>query len=243
MQKGNEALLLAFAERGTDHSAILRLYEENLPGDKRGQPTQQTVKHETTVASQASRQNTVEVTAWEVARGASGIDGPRPSAEISRTYLISGLAPPQTSASLRIVCKLESEGLEGSLEDEIGGLRLHRELSFYLQPFQLQREAAFVMGLSTVDLSRGGEFDVIASPVDRDASVFAKFGGRNDVRMCLDVLMLGCDMIFTIADETESLVKCRLPNDGEFKQLVDEACNKLGETEVAYEVLRSQFRR
>ncbi len=31
MQKGNEALLLAFAERGTDHSAILRLYKEILP--------------------------------------------------------------------------------------------------------------------------------------------------------------------------------------------------------------------
>jgi hypothetical protein len=30
MQKGNEALLLAFAERGTDHSAILRLYKEIL---------------------------------------------------------------------------------------------------------------------------------------------------------------------------------------------------------------------
>jgi hypothetical protein len=35
MQKGNEALLLAFAERGTDHSAILRLYEEILSGDER----------------------------------------------------------------------------------------------------------------------------------------------------------------------------------------------------------------
>jgi hypothetical protein len=31
MQKGNEALLLAFAEHGTDHSAILRLYREIAP--------------------------------------------------------------------------------------------------------------------------------------------------------------------------------------------------------------------
>jgi hypothetical protein len=30
MKKGNEALLLKFAERGTDHSAILRLYKEML---------------------------------------------------------------------------------------------------------------------------------------------------------------------------------------------------------------------
>jgi len=31
LEKGNENLLLAFAERGTDHSAILRLYKEILP--------------------------------------------------------------------------------------------------------------------------------------------------------------------------------------------------------------------
>ena len=31
MQKGNEALLLAFAEHGTDHSAILRSYKDILP--------------------------------------------------------------------------------------------------------------------------------------------------------------------------------------------------------------------
>jgi hypothetical protein len=31
LQKDNEDLLLAFAERGTDHSAILQLYKEILP--------------------------------------------------------------------------------------------------------------------------------------------------------------------------------------------------------------------
>lgn len=31
MKPGNEALLLAFAEHGTDHSAIRRLYNEALP--------------------------------------------------------------------------------------------------------------------------------------------------------------------------------------------------------------------
>jgi hypothetical protein len=98
------------------------------------------------------------------------------------------------------------------------------------------------MGLSTEDQSKGGEFDVIASPVDRDTSVFAKFGGRNDVRTCLDIMMSGNDMIFTVSNETESLVKFHLPNDGEFKQLVDEACDRLARTEVAYQLMRSQFR-
>jgi hypothetical protein len=197
---------------------------------------------ETTVASQPSRRNIVEVSEWQVTRGECSIEGPHPNAELSRTYLI-GLAPPQTTASLRVVCKLESEGLEGSLEDETGHVRFYRQLRFYLQPFRLPHDAALVMGLSTVDLSRGGEFDVVASPVDRDTSVFTKFGGRNDIRTCLDVLMSGDDMIFTVSGETESLVKFRLPNDGEFKRLVDEVCERFGRTEIAFEVMRSQFRR
>jgi hypothetical protein len=185
----------------------------------------------------------IECSEWEITRGASDIDGPRPSEELSRSYDLSGLAPPNTTATLRIVCKLESEGLEGGLEAEVGGLRLYRQLRFYLRPFRLPHDASFVMGLSTVDRSKGGEFDVRASPVDHDTSVFAGFGGRNDVRTCLDVIMSGHDMTFTIADETESLVNFRLPNDGEFKRLVDEICDRLARTEVAYEVLRSQSHR
>jgi hypothetical protein len=50
-------------------------------------------------------------------------------------------------------------------------------------------------------------------------------------------------MTFTVSDEAESLVKFRLPNDGEFKQLVDEACNWLARAEITYQVIRSQFRR
>ncbi len=125
------------------------------------------------------------------------------------------------------MCKLQSEGLEGGLEAEVGGLKLYRTLRVYLRPFRLPHDASFVMGLSTADQSKGGEFDVLASPVDHDTSAFAKFGGRNDVRTCLDVIMSGDDMIFKIADETESLVNFRLPNDGEFKRLVDETCDRL----------------
>ncbi len=206
-----------------------------------------------TTTSQQSRQITetrratsrvsIECSEWQVTRGASGIDGPRPSEELSRTYDLSGLAPPDRTATVRIVCKLQSEGLEGGLEAEVGGLKLYRTLRVYLRPFRLPHDASFVMGLSTADQSKGGEFDVLASPVDHDTSAFAKFGGRNDVRTCLDVIMSGDDMIFKIADETESLVNFRLPNDGEFKRLVDETCDRLSQTEIAYEVLRSQSRR
>jgi hypothetical protein len=99
------------------------------------------------------------------------------------------------------------------------------------------------MGLSTIDQSRGGEFDVLASPVDQHTSVFAKFGGRNDVRTCLDVMMTGNDMIFTVSDKTESLVKFALPNDGQFKRLVAEVGDRLARAEVTYEIMRSQYRR
>jgi hypothetical protein len=220
--------------------------------ESRGRATDEKARRETTVV-QPSRQNaetrratprvSIECSEWEVTRGASDIDGPRPSEELSRSYDLSGLAPPDTTATLRIVCKLGSEGLEGGLQAEVGGLRLHRQLRFYLRPFRLPHDAEFVMGLSTVDQSKGGEFDLLASPVDRDTSVFAKFGGRNDVRTCIDVMMSGDDMIFTIADKTESLVNFRLPNDGEFKRLVDETCDRLARTEIAYQVVRSQSRR
>lgn len=220
--------------------------------DSRDRTTVEKAKRETTIV-QPSRQNneprratprlSVECSEWQITCGASDIDGPRPSEELTRTYELFGLGFPDRTATFRTVCKLESEGLEGGLEAEIGGLRLYRQLRFYLRPFPLPHDAEFVMGLSTVDQSKGGEFDVLASPVDRDTSVFDKFYGRNDVRTCLDVMMSGDDMIFTVADKTESLVKFRLPNDGEFKRLVDETCDRLARTEIAYEVMRSQSRR
>jgi hypothetical protein len=210
--------------------------------NSRGGTTVEKAKGDTAI-ERSPRQNTVKCGEWQISRGNSDINGPRPSEELSRTYELSGLAPPNTTATLRIVCKLESEGLEGGLEGEKGGLRLYRQLRFYLHPFRLPHDVEFVLGLSAVDKSRGGEFDVLASPVDQDTSVFAKFGGRNDVRTCLDVIMSATDMIFTIADKTESLMKFRLPNDGEFKRLVDEICDRLARTEVAYEVMRSQLGR
>jgi hypothetical protein len=58
---------------------------------------------------------------------------------------------------------------------------------------------------------------MIASPVDR---AFAKFRHRNDAQTCLDGIMSADDIVFTLADKTESLVKFRLPNDSEFKRLL-----------------------
>ncbi|MBN8955495.1 MAG: hypothetical protein J0H17_02705 [Rhizobiales bacterium] len=201
---------------------------------------------ETTTQS-SSREATspfsVDYSEWQVAHGASDIGGPRPNDELSRTYELSGLAPPDQTATFRIVCKLQSQGLNGGLEAEVGGLKLHRQLCFYLRPFRLPHDAEFVMGLSTVNQLTGGEFDVLASPVDHETSVFAKFGGRNDVKTCFEVIASGDDMIFTIADKSETLVKLRLPNDAKFKRLVDESCDRLAQTEVMYEIVRSQPRR
>jgi hypothetical protein len=84
--------------------------------ESRGRAMDEKVKRETTVV-QPARQNTetrratprvsIECSEWEVARGASDIDGRRPSEELSRSYDLSGLAPPDKTATLRIVCKLE----------------------------------------------------------------------------------------------------------------------------------------
>ncbi len=184
----------------------------------------------------------VELGKWQVTKENVG-EGKRPSVELSRTYTVTGLAPPQNAASLRVVCKIESEGLVGGIESETGGLKLHRKLCFYLRPFKLPRDADFVVGFSTVDQSKGGKFDVLASPVDYDTSVFAKFGGKNDVTSCLDAMMSGKNLIFTVSDEAQSLVKFPLlPNDREFKQLVDEAGDWLARAEITYQVIRSQFR-
>lgn len=176
---------------------------------------------------------------WQVTRGKSDVDGPRPSEELSRTYNYAGLPPPDRTASIRIVCTLESEGLIGGLEAEKGELQVFRRLRFFFEPFRLPHDAQFVMGLFTTDRSEGGEFDVLASPMDRDTSLFAKFGGRYDVRTCLDTILSGKDMIFTLADQTGRLVSLPLPNDSEFQRLCEEARKRLVQTEVAYELIRS----
>jgi hypothetical protein len=56
-------------------------------------------------------------------------------------------------------------------------------------------------------------------------------------------MMSGKNLIFTVSDEAQSLVKFPLlPNDREFKQLVDEAGDWLARAEITYQVIRSQFR-
>jgi hypothetical protein len=169
----------------------------------------------------------VQSDGWKVTTGESSVDGPRPSEMLIRTYLLSGLAPPQETSILTIGCKLECEAFEDIPKF------VSCRLNFFLRPFSVPRDTLFVMGCYTVDQSRGGEFDVVASPVDDDTSVFGKFGGRNDMRTCLDVLLAGNDLLFTISNETKSLVNFRVPNDEEFKRAYDEACSRLVATEVA----------
>ena len=112
--------------------------------NSRGGTTVEKAKGDTAI-ERSPRQNTVKCGEWQISRGNSDINGPRPSEELSRTYELSGLAPPNTTATLRIVCKLESEGLEGGLEGEKGGLRLYRQLRFYLHPFRLPHDVEFVL--------------------------------------------------------------------------------------------------
>jgi hypothetical protein len=92
----------------------------------------------------------------------------------------------------------------------------------------------------TVDGSEGGEFDVLASSVNGDTAVFAKFGGRNDTATLLRTLMAGKDMTFELLQDENSLVKLPLQNDGSFKRLWDESANRFMEIETIDEWVRSQ---
>jgi hypothetical protein len=174
-----------------------------------------------------------------VKRGETGVDSPRPKDEFSRAYEFSELPPPDSTATVRIECTIESAGLRAG-SDGNSGLSLKRSVRFYVRPFRLANEAEFVLRLMTVDGSEGGDFDVLANPVDGDTAVFAKFGGRNDTATVLRTLMAGRDLIFELLQDEDSLVKLSLQNDGTFKQLWDESANRLVEIETVYEVVRSQ---
>jgi hypothetical protein len=171
---------------------------------------------------------------WQVENKSSDFDEPAME-ELSRTYKFSGLKSPDTGATLKIVCALEC-----SLMNDGENVNLGRRLRFYLSPFKLPHEAPFEMRLTTMDGTKGGEFDVLAEPVNHgsDTALIAKYAGKSDVANCLTAIMSGKDMIFTLRDENESLVSFGLPNDREFKRLYDETCERLKEREVLNGVLR-----
>lgn len=178
---------------------------------------------------------------WQVKRGETKIDGPRPKDEFSRTYEFSDLPPPDTTATVRIECAIESGGLVSGPGGS-SGLNLNRNVQLYVRPFRLTHDQEFVLHFETIDGSEGGDFDVLASPVDRETAVLAKFGGRNDTATLLRALMVGKDLIFELRQGDDSLVKLPLQNDGAFKRLWDESANRFADIEMTYEVARSQTR-
>jgi hypothetical protein len=171
---------------------------------------------------------------WIVENKTTGFDDPAKE-ELSRTYSFSSMRSPETTATLRIVCSLAA-----SLVNNGEAVSLDRRLRFYLRPFRLPHEADFIMRFSTSDGTQGGEFDVVAGPVenDSDTALIAKYGGRSDVASCVAAIMSGKDMVFKLRDEQESLVNFGLPNDREFKRLYDETCKRLQDREVMNGVLR-----
>lgn len=117
---------------------------------------------------------------------------------------------------------------------------IDRKLRFYLHPFRLPHEAAFVMRFATRDGSLGGEFDIVAGPTEEDdeGAVITKFGGRNDVATCITTLRAGRDIVFGLRDERESLVNFLLPNDDKFQPLYDETIQRLQQRTAMNQVLR-----
>ncbi|GEC17172.1 hypothetical protein [Nitrobacter winogradskyi] len=190
----------------------------------------------------ARRKGQAEPSGWQVMHQNIG-EGTRPSVELRQNITITGMAPSQPSAVLSVVFKLTSEGLVSDPEAAGSGVRFDRKLSFFLRPFRLPHAAEFVMGLATLDQSRADRFHVLASPVDLETSIIKKFSGSTDVANCVELLRLGKELLFTISDDVETLVKLSLPNDGEFRRLMDEAHERLMQTEITYYYMRQQLRR
>ena len=79
---------------------------------------------------------------------------------------------------MHIECTIERGGLQSGPDGS--GLRLNRSVRLHLRPFRLPHDADFVL--------RVGDFDVLASPVDGETAVFAKFGDRNHTAILLRAL-------------------------------------------------------
>jgi hypothetical protein len=176
----------------------------------------------------------VSWTDWQAEVKTEGFDGPAKQ-DIRRTYSFLGINSPKGAAKLTIECALEVTAMPDG-----ESVSLDRKLRFYLQPFRLPHEAAFVMRFATRDGSQGGEFDIVADPTkeDDEGAVITKFGGRNDVATCIATLGAGRDMVFGLRDERESLVNFLLPNDDAFQPLYDETIQRLQQRAVMNQVLR-----
>jgi len=166
---------------------------------------------------------------WQVQRK-EGIEGSSQSEEISQTYHYSGLNGPSAKAVLRLVCTVAC-----TPDAQKQQVIVHRRLRFYLRPFSLPHEAPFTLRLYTTDQSLGGTFSVVAAPDygENETAVIARYAGKDDVTKCLEALMSGKHMTFTLADKTETLVELPLPSDQVFKEIYEDACKRLAELETA----------
>jgi hypothetical protein len=110
----------AFSEESAAQNGVSRWFSGNLTAteiflDEKKRKAEG-ARRETNI-NRPKRSASVDCSDWEVRRD-GGIDGPPPSAELSRKYRISGLAPPEPTAIFKIVCRLQSDGLERGIESE-----------------------------------------------------------------------------------------------------------------------------
>jgi hypothetical protein len=169
----------------------------------------------------------VRMTDWIVHHIDTGSDGTVQNAEISRIFHIAGMQGSVSTINLRIVCSL-GRGTENQTE-------LHRGLQFIFWTLELPRETSLVMHLGSIDQSHSVTCDVVAAPLEADPgiAVISKYGDEDYVKHCLNEIMSGKDLSFMLADQKQTLIKCFLPNDKKFKQLYDETCSRLAETQPA----------
>jgi hypothetical protein len=204
----------------------------------------------------------VDFNGWQVRQNVGGsqlvageLGGARLGDELSQDYEFTNkeaMLSWSTSgpANLQINCRIE----KGLL-----GLSVNTFLSFYFRPFRLTEETSLIMRLYTADQTKGGQVRVIARPLSgfrekgADWVAFTVVGGAEDTRKCISALTSDQHLYFMLFKETPEmqrkksetlggsmsycvfaqLVKLPLPPDKVFKEVYDEAYQRIASAKDA----------
>jgi hypothetical protein len=148
-------------------------------------------------------------------------------------------------ASIHLICDIEGSQMDLGRDWGSLGLRRHAIHSVHSSllvrlwplrlPSQMLREslgmmsANLTMGLITDDQSRGGTANVVATPMqqDPDSLLLSPLFDNESKSKFIGAILSGKEMIFALANESQSLARLPLPNDDEFNRLYDETYDRI----------------
>lgn len=183
-----------------------------------------------------------EYSQWQVKEESSGNNGRPPKVELSRSYEFSRATRSDSNPMLGLVCTIVSQGLVMDSGSQPIRLNIKRRLDIFFRPLRLSRKAPFTLELFTMDQSKGGDFNVSATPIGHDNTVlFAAIERSEEYAATLvNAITSGKDMTFTLVHEARSLLQFHLQNDFEFSRLCEQTYKNFLELEVAYHQARLQ---